>query len=68
MAKKKVKELKGFVKDSDTGAVINTNSSVFEARRKQKQMVQDKDNQIAQMQDDINELKKSICLLYIHTH
>lgn len=60
MAKKKVKELKGFVKDSDTGAVINTNSSVFEARRKQKQMVQDKDNQIAQMQDDINELKKLV--------
>jgi len=60
MAKKKVKELKGFVKDSDTGAVINTNSSVFEARRKQKEMVQEKDNQIAQMQDDINELKKLV--------
>lgn len=60
MARKKVKEMKGFVKDTNTGAVINTNSNVFEARRNQKQMVIDKDNQIAQMQNDIEELKKLV--------
>jgi len=60
MARKKVKEMKGFVKDTNTGAVINTNSNVFEARRNQKQMVIDKDNQIALMQNDIEELKKLV--------
>tara|TARA_B100000900_G_C20031262_1_gene494084 strand:- start:212 stop:412 length:201 start_codon:yes stop_codon:yes gene_type:complete len=60
MARKKVKEMKGFVKDTNTGAVINTNSNVFEARRNQKQMVIEKDNQIAQMQNDIEELKKLV--------
>ena len=60
MAKKKVKELDGFVKDTNTKAIINTNSTVFEARRVQKKILQEKDIQIEQMQKDIDELKKLV--------
>jgi len=60
MAKKKIKELDGFVKDTNTKAIINTNSTVFEARRAQKQLLKDKDDQIAKMQNDIDELKKLV--------
>tara|TARA_B100000902_G_C26721371_1_gene626788 strand:+ start:357 stop:557 length:201 start_codon:yes stop_codon:yes gene_type:complete len=60
MAKKKIKELDGFVKDTNTKAIINTNSTVFEARRVQKKILQEKDIQIEQMQKDIDELKKLV--------
>jgi len=60
MAKKKVKELDGFVKDTNTKAVINTNSTVFEARRVQKKLLKDKDDLIEQMKKDIDELKKLV--------
>ncbi len=60
MAKKKIKELDGFVKDTNTKAIINTNSTVFEARRVQKKLLQEKDIQIEQMQKDIDELKKLV--------
>jgi len=60
MAKKKIKELEGFEKDTNTKAIINTNSNVFEARRIQKQLLKDKDDQIAKMQNDIDELKKLV--------
>jgi len=58
MAKKKIKELEGFEKDTNTKAIINTNSNVFEARRIQKQLLKEQDDQIAKMQNDINEIKK----------
>ena len=58
MAKKKIKELEGFEKDTNTKAIINTNSNVFEARRIQKQLLKEQKDQIAKRQNDINEIKK----------
>tara|TARA_B100000902_G_scaffold215453_1_gene204933 strand:- start:1556 stop:1774 length:219 start_codon:yes stop_codon:yes gene_type:complete len=56
----KVKELPGFVRDSATKAIINTNSSAFENRRNQMAMAEEKDNKIQQLENDVAELKKLI--------
>jgi len=58
--KKKVNELPGYEKDSVTNVVINTNSSAFSNRRDQLQKLKEKDNEIEQMKQDIDELKKII--------
>jgi len=58
--KKKVEELPGYEKDTVTNAVINTNSSAFSNRRDQLQKLKEKDGEIEQMKNDIEELKKII--------
>ena len=58
--KKKVKELPGYEKDTVTNVVINTNGSAFSNRRDQLQKLKEKDNEIEQMKQDIDELKKII--------
>ena len=58
--KKKVEELPGYEKDTVTNAVINTNSSAFSNRRDQLQKLREKDGEIEQMKNDIEELKKII--------
>ena len=58
--KKKVEELPGYEKDTATNAVINTNSSAFSNRRDQLQKLREKDGEIEQMKNDIEELKKII--------
>ena len=60
MATKRIKENKDLVKDTNTGAVINTNSNAFAARREQMRLAQDKDNKILQHEKDVAELKKLI--------
>ena len=60
MAKTKIKENKDLVKDTNTGAVINTNSNAFTARREQMRLAQEKDNKIHQLEKDVAELKKLI--------
>lgn len=57
---KKVKELPGFIRDSATLAIINTNSSAFENRRNQMRLAKEKDNKIQQLENDVAELKKLI--------
>jgi len=58
--KKKVEELPGYEKDTVTNAVINTNSNAFLNRRNQKQMLQEKEDELDKMRADIEELKKII--------
>jgi len=58
--KKKVEELPGYEKDTVTNVVINTNSSAFSNRRDQLQKLKEKDGEIEQMKNDIEELKKII--------
>ena len=58
--KKKVEDLPGYEKDTVTNAVINTNSNAFLNRRNQKQMLQEKEDELDSMRADIEELKKII--------
>ena len=58
--KKKVEELPGYEKDTVTNAVINTNSNDFLNRRNQKQILQEKEDELDKMRADIEELKKII--------
>jgi|TARA_B100001939_G_scaffold109914_1_gene94969 hypothetical protein len=63
MARKKVakvKDLPGFEKDMDTNVVINTNSDAFKSRRAQKAALQEKEQELLQMKNDIEELKKLV--------
>jgi len=61
MAKKvKIKENPDLVKDTSSGAIINTNSNAFARRREQMRLAQEKDNKILQLEKDVAELKKLI--------
>jgi hypothetical protein len=56
--KKKVENLPGFEKDTNTNAVINTNTAAFSTRREQKQLLKEKENEFQQMKNDLEEIKK----------
>ena len=60
MAKTKIKENPDLVKDTNTGAVINTNSNAFTRRRAQMALQIEKENKIEQLEKDVAELKKLI--------
>ena len=60
MAKTKIKENPDLVKDTTTGAVINTNSNAFARRRAQMAHQIEKDNKLEQLEKDVAELKKLI--------
>tara|TARA_Y100000385_G_scaffold236509_1_gene250637 strand:+ start:1706 stop:1906 length:201 start_codon:yes stop_codon:yes gene_type:complete len=60
MTKKKIIGSPDLVKDTSTGAVINTNTNAFAKRRQQMQLAQEKDNKLAQLESDVAELKKMI--------
>ena len=63
MARKKTAKVENnpdLVKDLDSGAIINTNSSELYTRRQQISLLQEKDNEIKSMKDDIEELKKLV--------
>jgi hypothetical protein len=60
MAKTKIKENPDLVKDTTTGAVINTNSNAFARRRAQMALQIEKDNKLEQLEKDVAELKKLI--------
>jgi hypothetical protein len=60
MAKKKIIGSPDLVKDTSTGAVINTNTNAFAKRRQQMQLAQEKDNKLAQLENDVAELKKIV--------
>ena len=60
MARKKIKENPDLVKDTASGAVINTNTNAFAKRRQQMQLAQEKDNKLAQLENDVAELKKIV--------
>jgi hypothetical protein len=60
MTKKKIIGSPDLVKDTSTGAVINTNTNAFAKRRQQMQLAQEKDNKLAQLENDVAELKKIV--------
>ena len=63
MAKKKEAQVENnpnLIKNLDTGAVINTNSSELYARRAQIGIMQAKDEELVNMKKDIEELKKLV--------
>lgn len=60
MTKRKIIGSPDLVKDTSTGAVINTNTNAFAKRRQQMQLAQEKDNKLAQLESDVAELKKMI--------
>lgn len=60
MKNKKVKELPDFERDTDTNAIINTNSSAIRARRQQMNLAKSQAEQIMAMEKELEELKKAI--------
>lgn len=58
MAKKRIKENPDLVKDTSSGAVINTNSNAFAKRRMQMLNQRNKEERFEQMEQDIAEIKK----------
>ena len=61
MAKdKKVKELPGYIRDNNTNAIINTNSSAIKARRAQMDLAKSQADQIMAMEKELEELKKAV--------
>jgi len=60
MAKKRIKENPDLVKDTSSGAVINTNSNAFAKRRMQMLNQKNKEERFEQMEQDIAEIKKTI--------
>ena len=64
MARKKkevlVEDNPDLVKDLDTGAVINTNSSALYQRRLQMEIASNKDAEIKSLRADVEELKQLV--------
>ena len=58
--KKKVTDNPDLVKDTTSQAVINTNSNALMNRRAQMRALQYKDQEIADIKKDIEELKKLV--------
>jgi|TARA_B110000483_G_C17948050_1_gene447178 hypothetical protein len=59
----KIKENPDFIKDFDTGAVINTNNSAYEARLVQmekRKLDEQQSKDIEEMKEEIADLKKLI--------
>tara|TARA_B110000285_G_C14934797_1_gene519051 strand:- start:419 stop:637 length:219 start_codon:yes stop_codon:yes gene_type:complete len=59
----KIKENPDFIKDFDTGAVINTNNSAYEARLVQmekRKLDEQQSKDIEDMKEEIADLKKLI--------
>lgn len=55
---KKINELPDYEKDTNTNAVINTNTTAFSNRRDQLAKLQEKDAEMEAMKNDIAEIKK----------
>ena len=60
MARKKIKDLPDFIKDENSGAVINTNSNAIHARRAQMAQQKAREEELQQMKEDIAKIKKLI--------
>ena len=60
MARKKIKNLPDFIKDENSGAVINTNSNAIRARRVQMNLANQQAEKILVLEEELAELKKAI--------
>jgi len=54
------KILDKYIRDDATGALLNTDNAGLEAYKKRKLNLKRKDNQIAEMSKDINNLKEDL--------
>tara|TARA_Y100000356_G_scaffold103583_1_gene89131 strand:- start:739 stop:936 length:198 start_codon:yes stop_codon:yes gene_type:complete len=60
MARKKIENLPDFIKDENSGAVINTNSNAIRARRAQMNLASQQAEKILVLEEELAELKKAI--------
>ena len=60
MARKKIKDLPDFIKDENSGAVINTNSNAIRARRAQMNLANQQAEKILVLEEELAELKNAI--------
>ena len=60
MARKKIKDLPDFIKDENSGAIINTNSNAIRARRAQMNLANQQAEKILVLEEELAELKKAI--------
>ena len=60
MARQKIKDLPDFIKDENSGAVINTNSNAIRARRAQMNLANQQAEKILVLEEELAELKKAI--------
>ena len=60
MARKKIKNLPDFIKDENSGAVINTNSNAIRARRAQMNLASQQAEKILVLEEELAKLKKAI--------
>ena len=51
---------RGFIKDENSGAVINTNSNAIRARRAQMNLANQQAEKILVLEEELAELKKAI--------
>ena len=56
----KVQGHEGLVRDTSTGAIINTNRAEYENYLRQKQIIEQRELQISKQSEDINNMKTEI--------
>ena len=54
---KKIENLPGFVKNTETGVVLNTNSDEIKAAKLRKKAMQEKNNRIDSLESEVKEVK-----------
>ncbi len=55
-----VKEVNGFLKDTVTGAIINSNSRDLKAYKQRKMVAASQKNQLNELSGDVNQLKEEM--------
>ena len=55
-----VKEVNGFLKDTVTGAIINSNSRDLKAYKQRKMVAASQKNQLNELSSDVNQLKEEM--------
>lgn len=58
-----VKDKPGFVKNSDTGVILNINKSEIEQARERKRLRKQKDQELEDIKNDIRDLKEMVLKL-----
>jgi cell shape-determining protein MreC len=54
---KKIENLPGFVKNTETGVILNTNSDEIKAAKLRKKAMQEKNNRIDSLESEVKEVK-----------
>lgn len=54
---KKIENLPGFVKNTETGVILNTNRDEIKAAKLRKKAMQEKNNRIDSLESEVKEVK-----------